>query len=180
MQGQPGQSAKSLMCLISSKSLNLLLCVSLPWLREMWRLEMRQVGLCPLLLLLLGQCEQGHSIGPICKAPNRLGKLSIMGSLWPIPVHTCLALLSFQQENVWGWWENKFYWLMCFVQGIKYDKAVQLKAIRLYWPNIHQSRDKMNKLVRFHQNWTVLNFRGWRCKNKLWKWEVPWETSGNS
>ena len=30
-----------------------------------------------------------QGIGPICKAPNRLGKLSIMGSLWPIPLHTC-------------------------------------------------------------------------------------------
>ena len=42
------------------------------------------------------------SIGPICKAPNRLGKLSIMGSLWPIPVHTCLAfILSKKKLEVW-------------------------------------------------------------------------------
>ena len=87
MQGQPGQPAKSLMSDLwerDPKSLNLR-CVSLGFF-ERSRDEGETIW--PVSFFLASKATNS-SIGPICKAPNRLGKLSIMGSLWPIPLHTC-------------------------------------------------------------------------------------------
>ena len=79
MQGQPGQPAKSLMSDLwereDPKSLNLR-CVSLSASSRDLEMRLRQIGWCP-------PCWGARPRPilywpPICKPPNRLGKLSIM------------------------------------------------------------------------------------------------------